>query len=362
MPARRRWLIGCGAVLASAVVGLLLLRSCALSILTDGPWLEVEPSPDGRFDVLRDTHTFGLDGYTRLWIAAHGEQDRAQWFEIAPQVDGTWHTEWVSADHLLLTDYGAWPEARMPYRDRHWRGVRIETRSAPRHARHLAPDSMHEVTVWTQCDSRGTRCSVVLQAAWQSGNELWERVLHEGPWQVEASWLATDHLHLSLGAEPGVRLPHVVSPCGRITITTEWRGQPNAPGVPLDPLTVLFEGRPVAILFDILKSGRAEQRRDAAAQMRFVYRGLPRSSLGTELPGGDEARSEHGRQRAGILLPHLIPLLDDPDPTVRFVVVEAIHHMCHHAASARSALEALRDDVYPEIREAVRLALASLPQ
>jgi len=362
MPTRRRWVIGCGAALAIAVVGPMLIRSCALAVVMDGPWLEVEPSPDGRFDVLRETHTFGLDGYTRLWIAAHGESDRARWFEIAPQVDGTWHTEWVAADHLMLTDHGAWPETRMPYRDRHWRGVRIETRVAARPVSCLAADAMHEVTVWTQEDSRGCRSTVVLSSTWQSGDKLWERVLPYGPWQVEATWLAVDHLHLSMRAEPGVSLPQVASSCGRITITSEWSGQPNAPGMHLDPLTVLFEGRPVAILFDLLESGRAEQRRDAAVQMRFVYRGLPRSPLRTERPGGDEAESEPCRQRAGVLLPHLIPLLEDRDPTVRFAVVETIRDMGHHAESARSALEALRDDGYPEVREAVRQALAALPE
>lgn len=221
MPTRRRWVIGCGATLAIAAVGLLLLRSCALAFLTDGPWLEVEPSPDGRFDVIREGHTFWLDGYLRLWIASHGEHDRAQWFEIAPQVDGTWHTEWVAADHLLLTDHGAWPETRMPYRDRHWQGVRIETCSAPRQVRRQAPDALHELTVWTQDDSRGRRCGVVLQATWQSGNKLWERVLHDGPWQVEASWLATDHVHLAITLSAGASPPIVPGNCGGITITTD---------------------------------------------------------------------------------------------------------------------------------------------
>src|SRR5262245_5851698 len=115
-----------------------------------------EPSPDGRYDIVREIRSTFLDGYERLWITARGEEDRKQWFPIAPEVDGYWFTDWPSPTYLVLTDHGAWPEVRMPYHDATWRDVRIETRPAPKFRTVDSPDELHRLDVWTFEDSRGT--------------------------------------------------------------------------------------------------------------------------------------------------------------------------------------------------------------
>lgn len=101
---------------------LLLLQPCGLVqwLLSDS-WIEREPSPDGRYEVVRENRNCFLDGFTKLWITERGEQDRSRWFLIAPEVDGTWFTEWLGPNELMLSDHGAWPENRMPYGIVMWR-------------------------------------------------------------------------------------------------------------------------------------------------------------------------------------------------------------------------------------------------
>ena len=92
------------------------LGAAALTILGLDLWplagptttgFEREPSPDGRYEIVRETTSTFLDGYTKLWITTRGDEDSARWFLIAPKVDGTWLTDWLAPNSLMLTDDGA---------------------------------------------------------------------------------------------------------------------------------------------------------------------------------------------------------------------------------------------------------------
>jgi hypothetical protein len=165
-----------------ALVGLGGLSECSEAELRR------EPSPDGRFEVVRETtHSF-LDAYERLWLARAGEVDSSRWFEIAPRVDGSWHTEWSSPQHLVLMDYGAFPERRVATPDRHFEGVRIETRRAPEVRFLTSPDGRFHVVLWSVTDSRGARAGARLDSAWDNPVRCTAPLVPEGPWRVEGSW------------------------------------------------------------------------------------------------------------------------------------------------------------------------------
>src|SRR5262249_4228666 len=120
--------------------------------------------------------------------------------------------------------------------------------------------------------------------------------------------------------------------------------QKNGWDVFLDPETVLFAGKPVAVIFDTLRRGTPRERADAARDLWYVYTGLDQPGMQTGLMGWQIADSEHCRQRAGVMLPHLIDAIDDPEASVRLAVVEAIRGMSFHAVTARRALETRLND------------------
>src|SRR5688572_1372292 len=122
--ARRQFLTGCLKAAGVTACFALALGYCAYRQLRSESRFERYPSPDLRFDAVYEMWSSFLDGYGRVWITDSGDEDRSQWREIGPQVDGHWDIEWLAAEHLLLTDRGAWPEHRPP-RDTSWRGVRI---------------------------------------------------------------------------------------------------------------------------------------------------------------------------------------------------------------------------------------------
>lgn len=222
--ASRRLRVGClvtTAVVAGLAVG---VGCCAYRLL--GPsesGFERYRSPDLRFDAVNEHWSTFLDGYGRVWIAEAGDEDRSRWLEIAPAVDGHWEVDWLAVDHLLLTDYGAWSETRLPHRDTSWRGVRIETRSRPVGRVSDSPDGLHSFHAATTSDSRGLRSWAFVQSTWQNPEKgsLW--LADEGPWVIEGAWRASDHLHVTIAPAPGVTVPRIASRWRGITITVEVR-------------------------------------------------------------------------------------------------------------------------------------------
>jgi hypothetical protein len=185
------------------------------------PSFRVESSLDGRFDVIREERTGFLDSYTRVWIRSRGA--RSEWFEIAPEVDGTWDTEWISPDHLLLTDHGAWREGRLPYRDLTWHGVRIEKRPPATRVRYPAPGGDYVCWVWTFTDSRGRRSGLSIEPAdWEPKTRprFW---LQDGPWEIEPTWLSADHLRLTIDVPLPAAEPELPERFGDIVISVDWR-------------------------------------------------------------------------------------------------------------------------------------------
>ncbi len=185
----------------------------ALAMLI-GSWQTVphcafKPSPDGRHEVVFETEDFALDSYCRVWLTIYGERDRSQWLAIAPKVDGSWHATWLTPNELLLTDYGAWAEERQPYPVQTWKGVRIETRPRATGVWCDAPDQLHTVCVSTTVDSRGKRSDVFLQTTWKAGETCSTTLLPEGPWAVQATWLANDRLQLRVEPDADVAMPAV---------------------------------------------------------------------------------------------------------------------------------------------------------
>lgn len=90
-----------------------------------GPWFTRTNSPDGRYDAIEESRSCIWDNLSRVWITTVGEQDRSNWHQIAPQVDGTWDVEWLAPKHLLLTAWHGWGVSPAVS---HWRDIRIEQR------------------------------------------------------------------------------------------------------------------------------------------------------------------------------------------------------------------------------------------
>lgn len=225
-PARRpSWqpgCLGCLGFFVGAVV-LLLVSLYAWAGGFDAPSFEYEPSPDGRYEVVREGRSFFLDSFTRLWLTERGVRDRSAWFPLAPEVDGTWWADWRQPTELMLTDYGAFAEERDTMPVRFWRDVRIERRRPARSHMVDAPDARHHVTIWTEEDSYGRRQFVWLQSAWNVEPKLFARLLPSGPWQVDATWLAADHVQLRVAAEAGTAFPAVPARCGAIRVSAVGR-------------------------------------------------------------------------------------------------------------------------------------------
>lgn len=90
-----------------------------------GPWFARTNSPDGRHDAIEELRSVIWDYYSRVWITTAGEQDRSNWHQIAPQIDGTWDVRWLTPTHLVVT---AWRGSGVSPEHTVWRGVRIEQR------------------------------------------------------------------------------------------------------------------------------------------------------------------------------------------------------------------------------------------
>ena len=209
-------LLGCLSVLLVLGIGAFLFfyYFCGAP---GGPWFEREPSPDGRYEVVRETRSFFLDGYTKLWITTRGEQDPGKWFLIAPEVDGTWDTDWFGPTELMLTNYG--PRMDDPHRVVTWRDVRIEMRPPPSCRSADSPDGLHEVEVWTYDDSHGRRSTARLKTTWRNESSGSMDVVAEGRWSIEPTWLGNDRLQLRVVPEAGGTVPPVPERWRAITIT-----------------------------------------------------------------------------------------------------------------------------------------------
>ena len=171
-----------------------------------GPHFGREPSPNGAYEVVRETRSAFLDSYTKLWISSCGEQDQSKWQLIAPEVDGTYFTDWLSPNWLIVTNWG-WPKLEEPYSVSTFRDVRIELRRTPVISGGDSPDGLHSFVVWTHEDSRGRSSAAQLSSTWNNPNSgsIW--LCFEGPWVVEGSWIANDHLELKVdakGAAPAI--------------------------------------------------------------------------------------------------------------------------------------------------------------
>lgn len=214
----KRGCLGCLAVLLGLfVLALVLLYGWAGGFRPAA--LEFESSPGGRYLVVRETRTFFLDTYTKLWLTEPWQRDRSKWFALAPEVDGTWWADWTRPDELMLTDYGAFVETRDDMPVRFWRDVRIERRRPAASVVLSAPDGRHDVTIWTERDSYGQRQKVWPQSSWKEHTKLFVELVPYGAWQVRAIWRTEDHLHLDIEAEAGVRVPPVPARCGPIQVT-----------------------------------------------------------------------------------------------------------------------------------------------
>jgi hypothetical protein len=179
-------------------------------------------SPDGRYDVIYEHESFFLDVFSRLWIVPHGEEDEDHWHQITPWVDGAVDCDWISNEHLMLTNEGYFPTDWPVPRVESWRDVRIETRSPPSTSHLDAPGGRSELSIWTYQDSRGTRAAARLQTSLsreelQYGPASDEITLfEEGPWTVTGTWLSSEILELEFCPDPGVQV--LANP------TERWRG------------------------------------------------------------------------------------------------------------------------------------------
>lgn len=221
---QRRLLLGCGVTLL--VLAVLVVAGPALLVwwVSDGPWFEREPSPGGRHEVVRETSSFWLDSYTRLWLTDPGVEDRVHWYEIAPEVDGTWDTEWLAEDELLLTKrgsdwYGRELPGGVPFAVTSVRGVRIEQRRSPSCAITDSPDDLHSIDVWTYVDSRGRRSAARLSTNWRNTDPGSIDLLPLGSWQIEAVWHANDQVELVVAPAAGAVVPPVPSRWRELEIT-----------------------------------------------------------------------------------------------------------------------------------------------
>lgn len=209
--------LGVVAVLALFPACLFWFASCGFGGRS-APVFVREPSPDGRCELVRETANGFLDEYERLWITAAGEADRARWIEIAPEVDGTWHTEWWSPNHLVLTDYGAFAEQRRPYADRWFGAVRIETRPPATGDRVESPDGRFQVVTWTWADSRGTRTGARVDSTWQNAEFCSRPLVPEGPWSVAVEWLRADRVRVRVVPAAGGASPEVPAAVAGIAV------------------------------------------------------------------------------------------------------------------------------------------------
>lgn len=217
LPRAWRVLFGClSALLVFAISAFLFLYYwCGAP---SGPYFEREASPNGRYEIVRETRSFFLDGYTKLWITTRGEQDPGKWFLIAPEVDGTWHTDWFGPRELMLTNYG-WPTMADPRKVVTWRDVRIEMRPPPSGSDRDSPDERHSVVVWTYEDSHGRRSGARLRTTWRNEPSGDISLLPEGHWSIEPTWLANDQLQLRVVPQAGVIVPPVPERWRAIIIT-----------------------------------------------------------------------------------------------------------------------------------------------
>ncbi len=219
-PRSHWWRVGqVAAVLAVLCLIAPYVPFCSCCVTGHMPWRAVrEPSPDGRFEVVRETANGALDSYTRLWITERW----GSWWDwqlIAPTVDGTWWADWIAPDHLLLTDYGEDHRGAALPPLQAFRGVRIETRGPAASRRVAASDGLHEAVLWEEQDSRGTRQFAWVQSTWNNEEKLFEEVLPAGLWSIEARWLANDRVEFAVQtATPDAPLPVAPTRVGGITV------------------------------------------------------------------------------------------------------------------------------------------------
>ena len=209
-----------GCLIAFLGAGLLvaLAAGCAWAWLADGPFYEREASPSGAYDVIRETRSFFLDGYTSIWITRHGEEDRDKWLLIGREVDGTYFTDWGSPTELFLTNYG-WPKLPEPFTVTTFGEVRIEVRRPPRSSSTDSPDGYNRLDIFTYEDSRGRRSGAMLATNWNNPTpgRGGMTLCAEGPWSIEGTWLANDHVELRIDCSPPA--PRIPSRWHEIRIT-----------------------------------------------------------------------------------------------------------------------------------------------
>jgi hypothetical protein len=172
-------------------------------------------SPDGRYDLVERDRVNALDTYETLFLAVANEERPEHWFEIAPQVDGSWNQEWLSPTHLLLTDCGAWKEDRQPYKAHVWRDVRIDMRAEPFSVLGASPDKAHALQVVNHEDSRGRKSEARLER--RTANESQESIdlVPLGPWRIAGEWLGNDRLRIRIERETDKAPPALLA---------AWRG------------------------------------------------------------------------------------------------------------------------------------------
>jgi len=173
---------------------------------SQGPLFEREPSPTGAYEVVWETASNRLDSYTTLCIARRGEMDAANWQMIAPMVDGTYHTDWLSPAELVVTNYG-WPQPTEPHSVRQVFDVQVEVRGRPSCVTAESPRGRHRLDVWTYNGARGQRSGAIIAANWNSPEPGGTTICAEGPWEMTGKWVANDHVELQVaarGAAPSI--------------------------------------------------------------------------------------------------------------------------------------------------------------
>lgn len=199
-------------ICACVVLLLALMVGCTFALWYEPPQFEREVSPSGRYDVVRRTQSFFLDGYEKVWITTHGEEDQDKWQLIGSEIDGAYRVHWESESELLVLNDG-WPQPKTPYVVSQYRDVRIELQRRPQCIYVNSPDGRHQLESWSSEDSHGRRTEVILAASWNNRPRRGQHVTlcQEGPWLAEATWLSNDHVQLRIDWS-GPRPP----------VTTEW--------------------------------------------------------------------------------------------------------------------------------------------
>jgi hypothetical protein len=223
--ARRIWPSWRSVLILAGAVGAVLMVPIAVAF---APWfllafqpdrvhLERSLAPDGNYEIVVEVTDSFLDAYSQVWITTPGTIDRRLWQPVAPKVDGSWDRHWLTPMHLLLTDYGAWPETRQPYRDQYWHGVRIETRARPATTISASPDDRHCAATTVVEDSRGRRAEASLRAVWPETGQI--ELVPSGSWTIATKWLTNDRLQLRLTVPAGTIAPEPPATWRGITIS-----------------------------------------------------------------------------------------------------------------------------------------------